>query len=329
MTIFINLVILVIGFVLLIKGADFFVEGSAAIARKLRVPALIIGLTIVAMGTSAPEMAVSVSAALEGSNEIAVSNVTGSNIFNLLVVLGICAAMAPLPSDENIVKRDYPFMLVITAVLIVMTFGSFLGSAAAGGINSTEVCGFLNRTEGIILLVLFVGYLYFTVRYAMKVRNDETDEEYMVFFKNWQIAAYVIGGLIAIVIGGKMVVGGAKSIALLAGMTETLVGLTIVAVGTSLPELVTSVIAARKGENELAMGNIIGSNIFNILFILGVSSTITPIYVNVQAVADIIIAFLMCAVVFVFAKTRKSINRAEGIAMLAVYVVYMVYAIMR
>jgi len=326
----INVVILIVGFLLLIKGADFFVEGSAAVARKFRVPALIIGLTIVAMGTSAPELAVSVSAALEGSNEIAVSNVTGSNIFNLLAVLGVCSLLAPLPSDENILKRDYPFMLIISAILFFMICGNFVSVAKAEGLNSISECGIMGRTEGIILLVLFVSYLAFTVKTALNNRTTfDEDETYMVFFKNYQIVLYIAGGLAAIVIGGRMVVNGAREIALMLGMTETLVGLTIVAVGTSLPELVTSLVAARKGENELAMGNIIGSNIFNILFILGISATITPILVNVQGVIDIITMCFMCVAVFVFSKTKKDINKTEGILMLGAYILYMIYAIIR
>ena len=330
MSFIMNAGILVIGFLLLIKGADFFVEGSAAVARKFRVPALIIGLTIVAMGTSAPELAVSVSAALEGSNEIAVSNVTGSNVFNLLVVLGVCSLVAPLPSDEDILKRDYPFMLIISAILFFMVFGNYISIAGAEGLNSVAQCGVMGRADGIIMLVLFVSYLVFTVKAALKNRTSFDDNEsYMVFFKTYQIVLYIFGGLVAIVVGGKMVVNGAKEIALMLGMTETLVGLTIVAVGTSLPELVTSLVAAKKGENGLAMGNIIGSNIFNILFILGVSSTITPIFVNVQGVTDIIIMCLMCAAVFVFSKTKKDINKKEGLIMLSIYILYMIYAIIR
>ena len=327
--IIIDLLMLVVGFVLLIKGADFFVEGSAATARKFKVPSLIIGLTIVAMGTSAPELAVSLSAALEGSNEIAVSNVTGSNMFNLMIVLGLCAVMAPLPSDKDIIKRDYPFMLFITLVLIVLSFGNYFGIAFTEGVSSLVKCGSINRFGGAILLILFAVYIFSTVKHALKIRSESSDDEYEVFFKPWQIIFYIFGGLAAIVIGGKMVVAGAKSIALAIGMTETLVGLTVVACGTSLPELVTSVIAAKKGENGLAMGNIIGSNIFNILFILGMSSVITPIGVNVQGVTDMIISFIMCIIVYFFAKTSKNISKGEGVFMIIAYAAYMVYAIFR
>lgn len=323
------LLILVVGFVLLIKGADFFVEGSSAAAKKFRVPSVVIGLTVVAMGTSAPELAVSLSAALEGSNEIAVSNVTGSNMFNLMAVLGICAVMSPLPSDKNIVKKDYPFMIFITLVLIVLSFGNYFGIALTQGTSSLAKCGILGRFGGIVLLILFAVYIFSTVKHALKIRSESSDDEYEVFFKPWQIILYIIGGLAAIVIGGKMVVVGAKSIALAIGMTETLVGLTVVAVGTSLPELVTSVIAAKKGENGLAMGNIIGSNIFNILFILGMSSVITPIGVNVQGVTDMIINFIMCIIVYFFAKTSKNISKGEGVFMIMLYAAYMVYAIFR
>ncbi len=322
------LLILVVGFVLLIKGADFFVEGSSAAAEKFRVPSVVIGLTVVAMGTSAPELAVSLSAALEGSNEIAVSNVTGSNMFNLMAVLGICAVMSPLPSDKNIVKKDYPFMIFITLVLIVLSFGNYFEIVLTEGTASLAKCGILGRFGGTILLILFSVYIVSTVKYALKMRKS-SDEENEEKLKIWQIILYISGGLAAIVIGGKMVVAGAKNIALALGMTETLVGLTVVAFGTSLPELVTSVIAAKKGKNGLAMGNIIGSNIFNILFILGISSVITPIGVNVQGVTDMIINFIMCVTAYFFAATNKNISKGEGTFMIMLYAVYMVYAIFR
>ncbi len=323
-----NIVILLVGFVLLIKGADFFVEGSAAVARKMLVPSVIIGLTIVAFGTSAPEMAVSISAALQGSNEIAVSNVIGSNMFNLLVVLGACAVMAPVPCDKEIVNRDFSFMNIITAVLIILVFGGFMTVSVEYGLNSSEECSILSRIDGIVLLCLFVFYLSYTVKAALKSRNKD-EEPTKVFLKVWEILLYIFGGLAAIIAGGQLVVNSAKAIALAAGMSETLVGLTIVAVGTSLPELVTSIVAAKKGENGLAVGNVIGSNIFNILFILGVSSAIMPIPVTVQSVMDSILLVAMCFIVFLFAKTRESINKKEGLLMILVYIAYMGYAIVR
>ena len=246
--------LLIVGFVLLIKGADFFVEASSSIAKTLRVPSIIIGLTIVAFGTSMPELAVSTTASLAGNNEIAVGNVIGSNIFNLLVVLGACGAIRPFAVQ---LRWDYAASVGVAAVLFVMIIGDH----------------FVSRPEAIILLVLFVVFVAMTVRDALSNRIEE--EEYKSITP-LRCVIYIVGGLAAIVFGGDLVVKCAKEIALALGMSQTLVGLTVVALGTSLPELVTSVVASRKGENGLALGNVIGSNIFNILMVLGASAAVKP-----------------------------------------------------
>ena len=330
---------LLVGFVALIKGADWFVDGSAAVARKFRVPGVIIGLTIVAMGTSAPELAVSTSAAIQGSNEIAFSNVIGSNFFNLLMVLGICAIIHDVPVDRVIVKRDYPVNLGITAILIGFVLLPSLINGSLSDKGMMEEAGTVSRIAGITFLVIFVIYIIFLIREAKKNRTQEDDDDDAK--KNmpvWKCVVLILVGIACIVGGGEAVVYGAKNIALTAGMSETLVGLTIVALGTSLPELVTSIVAARKGQVGMAVGNVIGSNIFNILLILGVSCTIHPIGVNLASIYDSIILLVVSLGVVVFCsheetaadgtKTMK-INRREGIAMVAMYVADMIFAIVR
>ena len=274
MQIFLNIVVLLIGFAALIKGADFFVDGSASVAKRLKVPGVIIGLTIVAMGTSAPELAVSVSAGLSGSNAIAVSNVVGSNIFNLLAVLGICAILKPLPVGQEIKKRDYPLSLLFTLAVFLLAGNLVLSGQCKNIHDMNETAGTLFRWNGLVLIAAFILYLLYTIHIAKKNRLQA--EEEIELLTPFQCAVYIVGGIIAIILGGQLVVDSAEKLALAFGMSETLVGLTIVAIGTSLPELVTSVVAAKKGENGMAAGNVVGSNIFNLLLILGVSSTIHP-----------------------------------------------------
>lgn len=326
MNILLNVVLLLVGFVALIKGADFFVEGSAAVAKKLHVPGVIIGLTIVAMGTSAPELAVSISAGLTGSNEIAISNVIGSNIFNLIVVLGVCAVMAPVAVDKSIMKRDFPFSIAITLLLAVFISDMILTGKSV--ITETQArAGGISRWEALIFIILFAVYILITVRSAIK--NRQTQQEEIEDMSGIKCAVYILGGIAAVVIGGQLVVNSAREIALFCGMSETLVGLTIVAIGTSLPELVTSIVASSKGQNGMAVGNVVGSNIFNILLILGVSSFIHPISAGMFSLIDICILLVMNVCVFIFATTGKKINRYEGAAMVLMYVAYTAYAIIR
>lgn len=259
---------LILGFVLLIKGADLFVDGSSSVARIFKVPAVIIGLTIVAMGTSAPETAVSISAAVRGQNEIALSNVIGSNIFNLLVVVGICAAIKPVVPAKEIIRRDLPISLLCAVLLLVASLNLALG-----------------RIEGIVLLlgfVIYIGYLVYTARKKPAADTEENVKK----MSPLKSALFILIGIAGIVLGGQLVVNSASDIAASFGLSQTLIGLTIVAVGTSLPELVTSIVASRKGENGLALGNAIGSNIFNILLVMGLSTVISPIGVNMQSVWD-------------------------------------------
>ncbi len=319
-------ILLIIGFVLLIKGADFFVDGSSSVAKILKVPTIIIGLTVVAFGTSMPELSVSVTAALRGSNDLAVSNVLGSNIFNLLVVLGCCALVKPVAAKWSLLKKEFPFLILITVILLLVDSDFSIMKVLDG--NKGFVLG---RWAGLLFLILFVLYIYATVKSALRSRaeaKDMEEEEYKTM-SPLKSGVYIVIGLIGIVWGGNLVVDSASSIALTFGWSQTFIGLTIVALGTSLPELVTSVVAARKGENDLAVGNVVGSNIFNILLILGVSSFITPITLDVTAVYDTIILIIASIVVYVSAISKREIQRKEGILFLVCYFAFFLYVFMR
>ncbi|MBO5344239.1 MAG: calcium/sodium antiporter [Ruminococcus sp.] len=303
--------ILIAGFVLLIKGADYFVEGSSAAAKILKVPPLIIGLTVVSMGTSLPEASVSISASLAGKNELAVSNAVGSNIFNLMIVCGVCAAICPLAINKDTLKRDFP--ISIAAVGLLMGLGA-LGFS-------------VGHLDGVILLAVFAGFLYLMVASAKKARQEAEDE-----YKSmpvWKLLLFVIGGAAAIVVGGKMVVSGASDIASAFGMTENLIGMTIVAFGTSLPELVTSVVAARKKEVDMAVGNVVGSNIFNILFVLGAAAAISPIVFSMENIIDTAVLIVMTAIVMAMCFKKKKLSRLHGLIMIGLYAVYTTYIFMR
>ena len=322
---FLNILLLIVGFAALVKGADFFVDGSSALARTFKVPGVIIGLTIVALGTSTPELAVSTSAAIQGANEIALSNVVGSNIFNLLMVLGVCAIIRPIPIEKMILKRDFPLSIIVTAALFgVLAIPLFTGKAQWTAPVSTVVSE-VSRPIGIGLLVIFAAYMAFLIYVS---RKNPTEEDVTENIPVWKSLLLILIGLACIVIGGQLVVENAKSIAAAFGMSETLIGLTVVALGTSLPELVTSIVAARKGEHGMAVGNVVGSNIFNLMFILGISSTIHPVAVNLASVTDLAILVVVSAVVFIFSLTKK-INRIEGAVMVLMYIGTMVYAIVR
>ena len=316
------IVLLIVGFVLLVKGADFFVEGSSSIAKRFHVPSIIIGLTIVAMGTSLPETAVSVTASIAGNNALAVSNAIGSNIFNLMVVIGFCAVMTPVAVQKETLKRDFPFSVVCAVLLLIL---GFIGPMTLG------------HVDGIILLVLFVVFLLFMIRSALKASKEakaaavaapEDGEEIKIISIPKSII-FIIGGAAAIAIGGDLVVDSASRIATTFGMSQTLVGLTIVSIGTSLPELVTSIVAARKKEVDMALGNAIGSNIFNILMVLGIASAISPIAFITENIIDIIILVVFSVMVWAFAWSKKKINRIEGIFMLLLYAAYAVYIVIR
>lgn len=314
---FLEILLLVVGMVLLIKGADFFVDGSSNIAKAMRIPTVIIGLTLVSMGTSAPELAVSISAAIKGSNDISLGNVVGSNTFNTFLILGISAVLIPLIVDDGMKKFDIPIMLGIYALLLV--FGFLITPSK------------LDLIESISLLVLFVGYM---VSLFLRVKNDKSnkeEEQQETFTKKKIIISVILAvvGLAAIIWGSDLVVDNASKLAKRFGMSEAMVGLTIVAVGTSLPELVTSIVAAIKKENDIAVGNVIGSNIFNALLILGATSSILPLNLSNDSLIDLIVLFASGLFVFIISRFSKNIKRWQGVLFVLIYIAYFVYVIIR
>ena len=306
--------LLIIGFILLVKGADFFVDGSSSVAKRLKVPSLIIGLTIVAMGTSLPECSASVSASIAGRNELAIANAIGSNIFNLMVVCGACALFCPLIVQRSLLLREYPLSVFAAALLLIF------------GLMGNQV----GHIEGVILVIFFVAFMVWMVMSAKKARNAMTEDngEYKIM-PVWQCILCIVGGAAAIIIGGDMVVDSASAIASFFGMSENLIGLTIVAFGTSLPELVTSVVAAKKKEVDMALGNVIGSNIFNIFMVLGIAGAISPMTFTVENAVDIAVLLGFSAIVWIFCWVSKKLKRWQGGVMLAAYAGYVVYACMR
>lgn len=313
MNILLQVVLLVVGFVLLVKGADFFVDGSSSVAKRLKVPSMIIGLTIVAMGTSLPECSVSVSASLAGKNALAIANAVGSNLFNLMVVCGACALFCPLVVQKSTLLKEYPLSVGVAALLLLF------------GWTGMQV----GHLEGIILVALFVLFILWMVRSAMKARNASVDEGTHQILPVWQCILCIVGGAAGIIIGGKLVVASASEIAAAFGLSDNLIGLTIVACGTSLPELVTSVVAARKKEVDMALGNVMGSNIFNVLMVLGIAAAISPITFIMENAIDIAVLLGCSLLVWVFCWTSKRLTRWEGGIMVALYAAYVVYICMR
>ena len=303
-------VLLILGFFLLVKGADIFVDGASGIARFFKIPSLVIGLTIVSIGTSAPEAAVSITAGLQGSNDIALGNIVGSNIFNTAVVIGICALIKPISIDNQIVKKDFPFMLISSIVATMLAFN-----------------GMISRIDGVILLGMFIFFMVYVIKYAMANKTQYKDEAKKINLPLQIIKSIIGAGLI--VVGGDLVVDGAKTIALSFNISEAVIGLTVVAVGTSLPELVTSIVAAKKGESDIAIGNVVGSNIFNMLFILGISSAITPIPTNFNSLIDLFTFIGVAVFTFIFAKLKGKIEKAPAMILVISYIVYTGYLLIR
>lgn len=316
------LIIIVLGgFILLVKGADFFVEGASNIASYYKIPQIIIGLTIVAFGTSAPEAAVSILAAIKGNGGIALGNVIGSNIFNITFVLGLAAFINPLKVDKDTIRKDIPFCILTSIVLLIVMWDINFQKSA---INS------ITRGDGLILLCLFTIFLYS----IMQVANNKSPElsyaeEPKEPLKLGKEALNTVGGLIGILIGGTLIVNSSTDIAYRLGISEGLVGLTIVAVGTSLPELITSVVAAQKNKSDIAFGNIIGSNIFNVVFILGISSVISPVAVYDGMIIDASIIVVISIIVLIFSYIKSNVSKNEGIFLFSSYFAYMMYLINR
>lgn len=300
--------LLVLGFVMLVKGADWFVDGTSGIARKLGIPQLVVGLTIVAMGTSAPEAAVSITASLKGTASIAIGNILGSNILNILIILGITAVIVSVAIQKSTLKIEMPYMILVTVILIVM------------GMTG----GAISRIEGVILWILFLIYLSYLFVLAKKGKEEETEVEESTFKL---IIAAIAGGVI-VVLGSNVTVESASKIASFFGMSERFIGLTIVALGTSLPELVTSVTAARKGNADIAIGNIVGSNLFNILFVIGTSALITPVPYDPKFLIDGIVAVFAGILLWISVFRKMELRRGWGIVMLVCYAAYFVYLCM-
>lgn len=312
---------LLIGFALLIKGADIFVDGASSIAKKFNVSPMLIGLTIVAMGTSAPEAAVSVSSSLAGQNDMSIANVVGSNFFNILIVLGVSSIIAKLPVEKETIKKDTPFLIFISILLLALSLNFNL-----------------SRLDGVIFLVLFILFLINMIKSNISSKDIEsssgetaiaieaTDTKSIHMPKTLLICLI---GIVGIVFGGDLVVNSATNIATSFGMSANLVGLTIVAMGTSLPELVTSVIAVKKGETEIAIGNVIGSNIFNILLVLGLAALIHPMTVSMVAIIDTIFMTAVTILLYIFIKKNNSLTKIHGIIFVIIYFIYLIYTIIR
>ncbi|MFJ7824827.1 calcium/sodium antiporter [Psychrobacillus sp. NPDC096623] len=313
-------ILLIVGFALLIKGADLFVDGSSNIAKLLRVPTILIGLTIVAFGTSSPEATVSIIAALEGSADVSLGNVVGSNIFNITLVVGVAAFLYPLRVESETIRKEIPFTILASAALLIL-----ISDIVLQGTNSN----LLTRSDGFIFLLFLSIFMYYVIEIGLKSRKDTAGETVPEDIKWGKNILITILGLAAIIFGGDLVVDNGKEIAYSLGMSETLVGLTIIAIGTSLPELVTSVSAALKKESEIAMGNIVGSNIFNILFVLGASATISPLAVNDKMFIDVIIMIVLTIILLVFSRTSFKVGKLEGLVLIAAYLIYFVYIILR
>ena len=314
----VEFVVLVIGFALLIKGADIFVDGASGVAELFGIPELIIGLTVVAMGTSAPEAAVSITSALKGNADIAIGNVLGSNILNVLLVLGVTALVKPIAVGESTRKIEIPFLIFISAIFLVFSNKQYV-----------------SRLEGLALWALFIFYLAYTIRVALKAQKEggadsvETGVDTSDKKKQpaWKLIIFIIVGIAMIVSGSNLSVDAASEIALLLGVSKRLIALTVVAFGTSLPELVTSVMAARKGNADIAIGNIVGSNIFNYLFIIGTTALIIPVPFDPKFRIDAFLVILVEALLLALVTRTKKLTRPGAALMLVCYAGYLVYLI--
>lgn len=316
-----NVLTLLLGLLLVIFGAQFMVDGSVAVAKRYRMPEFLIGLTIVGIGTSMPELVVSVVAGLEGKDSIAIGNVVGSNLANILLILGATALIRPVSISPASMRTDIPYNIFLTVVLLFMCFGlTFLHGTPTGSIS---------RPEGIVLLLLFAGYMVYSFRHTPRTAGSK--EAAAPVMPMWKAVVRIAAGLAGLIFGGRWFVNGASGVAESLGMSQAAIAITIVAIGTSLPELATSVVAAVKGNTQLALGNVIGSNIFNIGLILGTASLITPLSVGTITIWDIAVTLLAGIMLWISCYTFRGrrVNRADGILFLAVYAGYMAYLLAR
>ena len=306
-----EILFIILGFVLLIKGADFLVEGASSVAKKFRIPEIVIGLTIVSIGTSMPELFVSTTSALQGSADMAIGNIIGSNICNLLLILGLSAVISPVQFQKTTTRIEIPMCFGITAVFMVLC----------------NICGNLSVLDGIILLILFAGFLYYTFQVAKKAQEAAAEEVQEETKKGSMLKsiAWIVIGIVGLKVGGDFTVDNAVVVAEKLGISEKVIGLTVLAIGTSLPELVTSVVAAIKGNDDIAIGNIIGSNIFNMLMIIGVSAVITPLSFNISynVQLGILLLALVLLEVFAFTKPKNQMTRTNGLIYVGMYVAYL------
>lgn len=316
-----TIILLFIGFILLIKGAGFLVDGSASLAKKFNISNLVIGLTIVAFGTSAPELFVNLFASLNGTTDIAIGNIVGSNIVNILLILGIAAIIYPLKVSKGTVWKEIPLSLLAAGLLLVMANDKFVDGLSFNA---------LTRSDGIVLIAFFIIFLYYTFGIA---KNQNTDDEQSapVIYSVFRSVGLVLIGFVGLVIGGKWIVESATTIALSAGFSDALIGLTIVAIGTSLPELATSAVAAYKKNSDIAVGNVVGSNIFNIFWILGVSSIIKPLPFRPELSLDLGVVVASSALLFgwMFLGKRHTLERWQGIVFVVAYIGYIAVIVMR
>ena len=315
-----DILLLIVGLGLILAGANFLTDGSAALAQRFRVPEFIIGLTVVAVGTSTPELVVSVLSAIGGQSDVAIGNVVGSNIFNVFVILGVCALIRPVPLTAGNIRRDIPFGVLVSLLLLALAQDSLLCKGAADRIG---------RLDGVAMLALYILLMWYTIRKTKRPEATAPTEGSKAPMAAWLAAVMIVGGLAGLVFGGEMFLRSATSIARSLGVSESVIAITLVAGGTSLPELASSLVSLFKGKAEMALGNVIGSNIANILLILGVSATIHPLSMGGITVWDLLMVLLSSVVVFLAAFTfkRKAIDRWEGVLFVTIYAVYIWYLI--
>ena len=313
MNLIISIILLIVGFVLLIKGADVFVDGASNVAYHYKISTIVVGLTIVAFGTSAPEAAVSITSSFAGSNALSLGNVVGSNIFNILCVIGITALIGKLSVEQDLIDRDFPFTVISSIGLLLIAY--FLGQ--------------ISRITGAIFLIILFAYIYHMIKKSKEHAKSVGEEEGEARLSLAKAAAYIIIGIAGVIIGSNFVVDGASDIASFFGLSDALIGLTVVAIGTSLPELVTSITALKKGENGIVIGNVLGSCIFNILFILGIGSVISPMPIEPKIVLDIAFMTAITILGAIFARSQKEVDKKEGFVLFALFVLYMIFIILR
>lgn len=311
-----DIIYLLLGFIIIIKGSNMLVDGSVNLAKFLKIPTLVIGLTIVAIATGVPEIAISISSSLKGSNGLLLGNLLGSNIFNILFILGLIAIIKPLYIKKEIILKNYAFALLSCLVLFIISYDIYFGDSLVNVIT---------RTEGILLLCFAGIFLYSTVLGATLDKNIKVEKGKFSF----KDILYIVVGIILIGLSAEVIVNSAVNISKWLGIGEDLIGLTIIAVGTNLPELVTSIVAVRKGEADIAIGNLVGTNIYNIFLILGLAATINPITISSNAFIDIIVLAITSFIVYIFIQHKKDINRKEGIIMILLYIIYIVYVVIR